>query len=58
MSGGDVHAVLSVDYRGTTVTKAVTIKANGDTDAVNVNRAIEHLTKKIQMMVQSEQGVQ
>lgn len=53
----DVHATLMVEYSGTAIAKTVRVKANGESDATNVNRAIEMLTKQVQVMVQSAQGV-
>jgi len=55
--GDEVHASLIVEYKGTVISKSVVVKPNGESSATNVNRAIEHVTKRIQIMVQSEQGV-
>jgi hypothetical protein len=51
-----VHAYIMVDYEGTIIKKSVTISGY-ETSAVKVNQALELLTKRIQIMVQSEQGI-
>lgn len=56
MSNNDVHVTISVDYRGTQIVKSVTVPGGGESAATNVNRGLEAATKKIQLMVQSEQG--
>lgn len=52
----DVRARILVEYQGTMISTGVVIGGT-ETDAVKVNQALEYLTKKIQIMVQSEQGV-
>lgn len=56
MPNNDVHAYVLVDYRGTTITKAITIRGD-ETDAVKVVRALDTLSRQINGMVQIAQQV-
>lgn len=58
MINKDVQVIVTVDYQGTIINKAITVKyKEGASNASMVNQGLDLLTKKIQMMVQSEQGI-
>lgn len=51
----DVHVNVFVDYRGTTIAKAVTISGD-ETDSVKVAQALDLLSRQINGMVQIAQS--